>query len=162
MILFFRPFSVGDYVEAGGIAGTVEEIQIFATMFTTPDNKAVVVPNSSITGGNVINYSAKAERRVDLVFGIGYDDDIKQAKEILERLVGAHEKILSEPAPTIAVLKLGDSSVDFAVRPWVKTADYWTVHFELTEQVKLAFDAAGVTIPFPQTDVHLHGANSAA
>lgn len=156
MLIFFRPFKVGDYVEAGGVSGTVEEIQIFATALKTPDNKAVVVPNSSITGGNIVNYSAKPTRRVDLVMGIGYGDDIKRAKEVLEKIVAEDDRVLKDPAPTIAVLELADSSVNFAVRPWVRTPDYWGVYFDLTERIKLEFDKRGITIPFPQRDVHLH------
>jgi small conductance mechanosensitive channel len=156
MLIFFRPFKVGDYVEAGGVSGTVEEVQIFMTALKTPDNKAVVVPNSSITGGNIVNYSAKPIRRVDLVMGIGYGDDIKRAKQVLEQVVSEDDRVLDDPAPTIAVLELADSSVNFAVRPWVRTPDYWSVYFDLTERIKLEFDARGISIPFPQRDVHLH------
>jgi small conductance mechanosensitive channel len=156
MLIFFRPFKVGDYVEAGGVSGTVEEVQIFMTALKTPDNKAVVVPNSAITGGNIVNYSAKPIRRVDLVMGIGYGDDIKRAKQVLEEVVTGDDRVLDDPAPTIAVLELADSSVNFAVRPWVRTPDYWSVYFDLTERIKLEFDARGISIPFPQRDVHLH------
>ena len=162
MLIFFRPFKVGDYVEAGGVSGTVEEIQIFATALKTPDNKAVVVPNSSITSGNIVNYSAKPTRRVDLVMGIGYGDDIKRAKEVLEKIVAEDDRVLKDPAPTIAVLELADSSVNFAVRPWVRTPDYWSVYFDLTERIKLEFDKRGISIPFPQRDVHLHEVAAAA
>jgi small conductance mechanosensitive channel len=158
MLILFRPFKAGDYVEAGGIAGTIEEIQIFATMMRTPDNKRIIVPNSAITGGNIVNYSANDTRRIDLVFGIGYGDDIKKAKEVLTSLVTADERILKDPAPVVAVLELGDSSVNFAVRPWVKTADYWGVYFDLTEAVKTKFDAEQISIPFPQRDIHVHQA----
>lgn len=160
MLIIFRPFKVGDYVEAGGTAGTVEAVHIFHVILKTPDNKKVIVPNSKITGDSITNYSAQATRRVDMEFGIGYDDDIKKAKQILERLIAADERILKDPAPTVAVKELGDSSVNFAVRPWVNTADYWAVYFDFTEQVKLAFDAEGVSIPFPQTDVHLFQQNA--
>ena len=156
IIIFFRPFKAGDYVEAGGTAGSIEEISIFNTVMKTPDNKRVIVPNSAITGGNIINYSAMETRRVDLVFGIGYDDDIRLAKETLEQILAADERILKEPAPVVAVKELGDSSVNFAVRPWVNTADYWNVYFDITEKVKLAFDDKGISIPFPQRDVHLY------
>lgn len=156
MLIIFRPFKVGDYVEAGGTAGSIEAVGIFHTTFNTPDNKEVIVPNSSITGGNITNYSAKETRRVDLVFGIGYGDDIKLAKETLEEIVNADPRVLKDPAPTIAVSELADSSVNFVVRPWVKTADYWAVLFDLTEKVKLTFDAKGISIPFPQQDVHMH------
>jgi small conductance mechanosensitive channel len=155
MLILFRPFKVGDFVEAGGVAGVVEEVQIFATKIRTPDNKEITVPNGAITGGSIVNYSAKDTRRVDMVFGIGYGDDLGKAKGILQQLVEADERVLSDPAPTIAVLELGDSSVNFVVRPWVKTGDYWPVFFDLTERVKLEFDAQGISIPFPQTDVHL-------
>lgn len=156
MLIIFRPFSVGDFVEAGGLSGTVEEIHIFSTVLNTPDNKKVIVPNSSITGGNIVNYSAKDTRRVDLVFGIGYGDDLLKAKRILEQIVAEDSRILKDPAPTIAVAELADSSVNFAVRPWVKTADYWAVLFDITENVKLTFDREGISIPFPQQDVHMY------
>ncbi len=156
MIILFRPFKTGDYVEAAGTAGTIEEVGVFATVLRTPDNKKIIVPNDGITSGNIINYSAKDTRRIDLVFGIGYDDDIKRAKELLEEIVASEERILAEPAPTIAVSELADSSVNFVCRPWVKTPDYWAVRFDLTETVKLKFDEAGVSIPFPQRDVHVH------
>ena len=158
MLIIFRPFKVGDYVEAGGIAGVVEAVGIFSSKFKTPDNKEVIVPNSGVTGGNITNYSAKETRRVDLVFGIGYGDDIKLAKETLAEIVKADERVLKDPAPTVAVSELADSSVNFVVRPWVNTADYWAVAFAITEQVKLTFDAKGISIPFPQQDVHLHQA----
>jgi small conductance mechanosensitive channel len=156
MLIVFRPFKVGDYVEAGGSAGVVEAIGIFSTKLKTPDNKEVVVPNSNITGGNITNYSAQETRRVDLVFGIGYEDDIKLAKDTLTEIVAADERVLKDPAPTIAVSELADSSVNFVVRPWVKTSDYWAVLFDVTEKVKLTFDAKGISIPFPQQDVHMH------
>lgn len=161
LILIFRPFKVGDFVEVAGTAGVVQKIQIFTTELHTGDNKKVIIPNGGVTGGNIVNYSANETRRVDLVFGIGYGDDIDKAKAILQRLVNSDERILKDPAPTIAVVELADSSVNFVCRPWVKTSDYWGVHFSLTEAVKKAFDAEGVSIPFPQTDVHLHQAASA-
>jgi len=155
MLIIFRPFRVGDYIEAGGTAGVVEAVKIFVTEFKTPDNKKVFVPNSQITGGNITNYSAMDTRRVDMVFGIGYGDDIRKAKEILERILNEDERVLKDPPITVAVLELGDSSVNFAVRPWVKTADYWAVYFDVHEKVKLSFDREGISIPFPQRDVHL-------
>ncbi|HUU82163.1 MAG TPA: mechanosensitive ion channel domain-containing protein [Phycisphaerae bacterium] len=158
LLIIFRPFKVGDYVEAGGIGGVVEDIQVFATKLRTPDNKAIIMPNSSITGGNITNYSAKDTRRVDLVFGIGYADDIEKAKRILADILAKDTRVLADPAVTIGVLELGDSSVNLAVRPWVKTGDYWDVFFEVTEAVKVQFDAQGISIPFPQRDVHLHQA----
>lgn len=156
MLIIFRPFKVGDYIEAGGAAGVIQEIKIFSTIMHTPDNKVVILPNSTITGGSITNYSANDTRRVDMVFGIGYDDDIKLAKETLEAIVTADERVLKDPAPTVALSELADSSVNFVVRPWVKTADYWAVYFAINEQVKLTFDEKGISIPFPQTDVHLH------
>lgn len=156
MLIIFRPFKVGDFVEAGGTSGSIEAIRIFNTTMKTPDNKLVIIPNSKITGDNIVNYSAKEERRVDMIFGIGYGDDIKKAKQVLERLIAEDTRILKDPAPTVAVLELADSSVNFAVRPWVKTADYWAVFFDFTEKVKLTFDAEGISIPFPQQDVHMH------
>jgi small conductance mechanosensitive channel len=156
MLIIFRPFKAGDFVEAGGTSGAVEAIHIFNTVLKTPDNKKVIIPNSKVTGDNIVNYSAKDTRRVDLVFGIGYEDDIRKAKQTLEQIVASDERVLKDPAPTIAVSELGDSSVNFVVRPWVNTADYWSVYFDLTEKVKLTFDDQGISIPFPQTDVHLH------
>lgn len=161
MLIAFRPFQVGDYVEAGGTSGTVEGISMFSTIMKTPDNKKIIVPNSAITNSNITNYSAKDTRRVDLVFGIGYGDDIKKAKQILERLLTEDERILKDPAPVVAVSELADSSVNFVVRPWVKTGDYWNVLWCLTEKVKLTFDAEGISIPFPQRDVHMHQVVSA-
>lgn len=155
MLVIFRPFKAGDYVEAGGTAGVIEAVHIFNTQFKTPDNKKVIVPNSQVTGGNIVNYSANDTRRVDLVFGIGYGDDIRKAKETLMRILVEDERVLKDPAPVVAVLELGDSSVNFAVRPWVATADYWAVYFDITEKVKLTFDREGISIPFPQRDVHL-------
>lgn len=156
MLILFRPFKAGDYVEAGGVSGAVEQIQIFATMLKTPDNKRVIVPNSEITGGTITNYSANDTRRVDLVFGIGYGEDIKKAKDVLDDILARDERVLKDPAPKIAVAELGDSSVNFVVRPWVKTPDYWDVRFDVTEAVKQRFDAENINIPFPQRDVHLH------
>ncbi len=161
LLIAFRPFKLGDFVEAGGTVGVIEEISMFSTIMKTPDNKEIIVPNSNITGGNITNYSAKETRRVDLVFGIGYDDDIKKAKQILERLVSEDERILKDPAPVVAVSELADSSVNFIVRPWVKSADYWGVYWDMTEKVKLTFDAEGISIPYPQQDVHMHQVVSA-
>lgn len=156
MLLVFKPFKQGDYVEAGGTSGTVKKISIFTTLLNTPDNKEVIVPNGAVYAGNIINYSAKPTRRVDMVFGIGYDDDLKKAKSILEAMVQEDDRILKEPAPTVAVSELADSSVNFIVRPWVNSADYWGVLFDFTEAVKLRFDAEGISIPYPQMDVHMH------
>lgn len=162
MIIIFRPFKAGDFVEAGGTSGSVEEIRIFNTLLKTPDNKIIIVPNSNIIGNNITNYSAQDTRRVDMVFGIGYGDDIKKAKDILNRLITEDSRILQDPAPTVAVGELADSSVNFVVRPWVKTADFWAVKFDFTEKVKLTFDAEGISIPFPQRDVHLYNEDKEA
>ncbi len=155
MLIIFRPIRVGDYVEAGGTAGTVMEIHIFNTYMKSPDNRKIIVPNSKISSDTITNYSAHETRRVDLVFGIGYGDDIKKARDIINEVIAADDRVLNDPAPTVAVSELADSSVNFVVRPWVKTADYWAVRFDLTENIKLAFDRQGVSIPFPQRDVHL-------
>jgi small conductance mechanosensitive channel len=156
LIILFRPFQVGHYVEAAGVSGTVEEINIFTTHLKTPDNKAVIVPNSKITSENIVNYSAKETRRVDLVFGVGYGDDVAKVREILQQVVEADDRIFKDPEPFIVVNELGASSVDFAVKVWTKTDDYWSVYFDLKEKVKLAFDDNGITIPFPQRDVHVY------
>lgn len=156
MIIIFRPFSKGDYVEVAGTAGSVHDISIFTTTLKTPDNKTVIIPNSGVTGGNIINYSAEPRRRVDLVFGIGYNDDIKKAKKVLEQIVTADDRVLKDPAPVVAVSELADNSVNFVVRPWVKTADYWSVYWDITETVKETFDKEGLSIPFPQQDVYMH------
>jgi len=156
MIIAFRPFKVGDFIEAGGVSGVVEGIQIFSTQMRTGDNKAIIIPNANITGSNITNYSAKDTRRVDMVFGIGYNDDIKKAKDLLLELIADDDRILKDPEAVVAVSELADSSVNFVVRPWVKSADYWGVMFDFTEAVKLRFDKEGISIPYPQQDVHLH------
>ena len=156
MILVFKPFKSGDFVEAGGVVGVVEQVNIFSSTLRTGDNKEVIVPNGSIYSGVITNYSARSTRRVDMVFGIGYDDDIRKAKEILEKLIAEDERILKDPAPVVALSELGDSSVNFVVRPWVNSADYWNVLWDMNEKVKLTFDAEGISIPYPQMDVHLH------
>lgn len=158
MLLVFRPFKSGDFVEAGGTAGIVEGISIFTTTIRSPDNKEVIVPNGSIYGGNIVNYSARDTRRVDMKFGISYDDDIRKAKALLLEIVTSHPLVLEDPAPVVALLELADSSVNFVVRPWAKTADYWTVYFEIHEAVKLRFDEEDITIPYPQMDVHMEKA----
>ena len=154
LIIIFKPFKVGDFVEAGGAVGTVEEINMFSTIFKTGDNKVVIVPNSAVIGGKITNYSAKETRRVDWVFGIGYEDDLKLAKNVLEDIISKDERVLKEPAPLVAVSELADSSVNFTVRAWVKSADYWGVYFDVMEKVKLTFDEKGISIPYPQLDVH--------
>ena len=156
MLLVFKPFKSGDFVEAGGTAGTVNKIGIFTSTMTTPDNKEIIVPNGAIYSGTITNFSAKETRRVDMVVGIGYDADLLKAKQVLQEMVEADPRILQEPAPTIAVAELADSSVNFVVRPWVQSADFWDVKFDFTEAVKLRFDKEGISIPFPQMDVHLH------
>ncbi len=155
LLVFFRPFKAGDFVEAGGTAGVVEKISLFSTLLTTPDNREVVVPNGAIYGGNIVNFTARGTRRVDMVFGIGYQDDIKKARDLIQKVLEADTRVLKDPEPVVAVGELADSSVNFVVRPWVNTADYWAVKFDVTENVKHAFDENGVSIPFPQMDVHL-------
>ncbi len=155
MLIIFKPFQKGDFVEAGGAMGVVESVSIFTTVMTTPDNKEIIVPNGAIIGGNITNFSARPTRRVDMVFGIAYEDDLRKAKKILEDVVGADERVLAEPAPVVTVGELGDSSVNFLVRPWVKAEDYWAVLWDTTETVKLRFDAEGISIPFPQMDIHM-------
>jgi len=162
MLVLFRPFSKGDFVEAAGISGKVDEVRIFSTILTTPDNKQITIPNGLIAADAITNYTAKEMRRVDLVFGVGYDDDLKKAREVLTRICADHPLVLDDPATTIFVLNLGDSSVDFAVRPWAKTEDYWTVWGDLLETGKAELEAAGCSIPFPQRDVHMHASNPLA
>ncbi len=155
LLIIFRPFKVDDLIEGAGVLGVVQEIQIFTTLLRTPDNKAVIVPNAKLTGDNIINYSRNGTRRVDLVIGVSYQDDILKVKRITEEVLAADERVLKDPAPTVAVCELADSSVNFAVRPWCRIADYWDVYFGITEKLKLRYDAEGITIPFPQQDVHL-------
>ena len=156
MLIVFKPFRAGDFVEAAGVAGVVEDIQIFNTIMRSGDNKEMIIPNGAIYSGVITNYSARDTRRVDMVFGIGYDDDLRKAKEVLNEIIAADERILKDPAPVIAVSELADSSVNFVVRPWVNSADYWSVLWDTTEAVKLRFDEEGISIPYPQMDVHLH------
>ncbi|MCF8057369.1 MAG: mechanosensitive ion channel [Desulfocapsa sp.] len=156
MLILFRPFKVGDFVTVGGVTGTVHQIDTFSTLILTADNQRIIVPNSGITSSVITNVNAEDTRRVDLVIGIGYDDDIRQAKTTLEEIVRADSRVLSDPATTIAVAALADSSVNFIVRPWVKTADYWNVHNDLLEKIKITFDETGISIPYPQQDVHMY------
>jgi len=158
MLIIFRPFRTGDFVEAGGTAGVVETISIFSTIMRTGDNREVIVPNGAIYNGTITNFSARATRRIDMIFGIGYEDDIRKAKQLLTDILNADERVLKEPEPLVAVGELADSSVNFNVRPWVKSADYWSVKFDLTEQIKLAFDDNGISIPYPQMDLHINKA----
>ncbi|MCT7472901.1 mechanosensitive ion channel family protein [Aliarcobacter cryaerophilus] len=156
MIVLFKPFKAGDSVVAAGVSGTVTEVTIFNTVFLTADNQKIIVPNSSITSGSITNVNANNTRRVDLVVGISYDDDIKKAKDLITNLLTSHEKILVDKGITVAVSELADSSVNFVVRAWVNTPDYWEVRFFLIENIKLVFDKEGITIPYPQQDVHYY------
>lgn len=156
LILLFKPYKVGDFVDAAGYMGSVKEIQIFNTILKTPDNKTVIIPNGVLSNASLTNFSTEPTRRVDMTFGIGYSDDIKKAKEILEGLLKSDGRILNEPASMIVVSELGDSSVNFAVRAWCNTADYWGIFFDMQEKVKLEFDKQGISIPFPQRDVHVY------
>ncbi len=155
IILFLRPFKVGDFVEAGGATGVIESIGIFNTIFKTGDNRIIIVPNSNIVGNNIVNYSKEPIRRIDLVIGVGYEDDLKLVKETLEDILNSDERILKDPAPAVALAELADSSVNFNVRPWVKGEDYWAVRSALLEKIKLTFDEKGINIPYPQMDVHV-------
>ncbi|OUR73847.1 mechanosensitive ion channel protein MscS [Methylophaga sp. 41_12_T18] len=154
MMIVFRPFKLGDFIEAGGVTGVVEHIAIFSTILKTGDNREVIIPNGQIYSGAITNYSARDTRRIDMVFGIGYDDDMLVAKQIMEDILQTHDLILADPAPAVAVAELADSSVNFNVRPWVNSADYWGVRSDIIEKIKLAFDEKGISIPYPQMDVH--------
>jgi small conductance mechanosensitive channel len=156
LIVLFRPYKVGDWIEGGGVSGAVEEVQILTTVLKTGDNKRVIIPNSQIMGTTITNYSANETRRVDLVVGVSYSDDLDKVRKELESLVAADDRVLADPPVTIAVSELADSSVNFVLRPWVNTADYWGVYFDLTEAIKKRFDEVGISIPFPQQDVYLH------
>lgn len=156
MLIAFRPFKSGDLIQAGGVTGVVDEINVFSTRIKSLDNQLIIVPNGQITSAAIVNMTAEPIRRVDMVFGIGYDDDIRQAKSILEEILASHPKVLKEPESTVAVSELADSSVNFVVRPWCDTADYWTVWFDVHESVKTRFDSEGISIPYPQRDVHVY------
>ena len=156
MLLFFRPFKVGDFIDAGGTTGTVEEIGVFATTMKSPDNIKIVVPNSQVYGQTIKNFNGFDTRRIDLVIGISYDDDISKAIDTIRSVVSADQRVMAEPETLIAVSNLGDSSVDLVVRPWCTGSDYWPLRFDLTRKIKEDLEAAGCSIPFPQTDVHLH------
>jgi small conductance mechanosensitive channel len=160
LILVFKPFRIDDAIEAGGATGKVADIGIFTTTINTFDNKKVIVPNAAITSGTITNINAYETRRVDLTAGIGYGDDIGKAKQVLTDILANHPKVLQDPAPNVQLLELADSSVNFIVRPWVKTEDYWTVYFDVMRSIKEQFDANGISIPFPQRDVHLHQVSS--
>lgn len=155
MILLFKPFKVGDYIEAQGHAGSVSEIQIFNTILKTPDNRTIIIPNGGLATSSMVNYSTEARRRVDFTFGIGYNDDIDKARKLILSIIEADDRIEKEPAPFVAVAELADSSVNFAVRVWCEAGKYWDIYFDMHEKVKKLFDKEGVSIPFPQTDVHV-------
>ncbi len=160
MIIIFRPFSIGDYITAGGSSGTVDEIGLFATFMHSGDNLCIIVPNSAILSGTIVNTSALPTRRVDLVFSIGYDDNIGQARDIIMAILEADERVLKDPAPAVAVSELATSSVNLSVRPWANSEDQWSLRADLLEQIKLALNEAGISIPYPQQDVHLHKVKS--
>ncbi|HDL17983.1 MAG TPA: mechanosensitive ion channel [Bacteroidetes bacterium] len=155
LIMIFKPYKVGDVIKAQGFVGKVDTIQIFNTILKTPDNKTIIIPNGPLSGSSITNYSTEAQRRVDMTFGIGYSDDIEKTKEVLKKLVDDDLRILKDPEPAIMFSELGDSSVNFSVRVWCNAADYWGIYFDMQEKVKLAFDKENISIPFPQTDVHL-------
>ncbi|MEZ5084030.1 MAG: mechanosensitive ion channel [Bacteroidales bacterium] len=156
MLVIFKPFKVGDFIDAQGYIGTVKEIQIFNTIMKTPDNKTIIIPNGGLSTSSMTNYSTEPTRRVDFTFGIGYGDDIDKAKSVIEGLIAQDTRVFKDPAPFIAVSELADSSVNFVVRVWSNSEDYWGIFFDLTEKVKKAFDKEGISIPFPQTDVHVY------
>lgn len=154
LILILKPYRVGDYIEAQGNAGTVTAVQIFNTILLTPDNRKIILPNGAVSGGTITNFSAEETRRMDLIFGIGYDDDLEKAKNVLKDMVGADERILPDPAPFIGVSELGDSSVNLVVRIWCKKENYWGIHFDWQNNVKLRFDKENITIPYPHRTVY--------
>ncbi len=155
LIIVFRPFKVGDFIEAAGTAGVVQEIGVFTSVLKTGDNKVIIVPNAKVTGDNIINFTAEETRRCDLTFGVGYNDDLDKVRGVIQAVINGDDRVLKDPAPAILVGELADNSVNFIVRIWVKASDYWAVHFDMIEKTKKAFDAEGISIPFPQRDVHL-------
>jgi small conductance mechanosensitive channel len=155
-MLIYRPFDTGDFVNVGGVIGKVESMNLLSTQLRTPDNQLVIVPNNSVWGDVITNITGITERRVDMVFGIGYGDDSDKAQNILEEIVGAHELVLQDPEPVVKLHELADSSVNFICRPWVRPENYWDVYWDITREVKRRFDAEGVSIPFPQRDVHIY------
>jgi small conductance mechanosensitive channel len=158
LIMIFRPFKIGDLIEAQGELGTVKEIEIFTTKLTGLSNKEIIIPNGSLSNGNILNYTTEGTRRVDLTFGVSYDSNIKKTKEVLLNVLKSHPKVLKDPEPTVNVSELADSSVNFAVRPWCKSEDYWTVYFDVTENTKESLDAAGIEIPYPhQVEIRKQG-----
>jgi len=160
MLVLFRPFTKGDFVDAGGILGTVEEIHLVSTILTTPDNKKIIVPNALMYTSAITNYTANDTRRVDMVIGVGYGDDLKVAAKVLNKICQEHPKVMAEPATKIFINNLGESSVDFVVRPWAKSEDYWDVLADILETSKVELEAAGCNIPYPQRDIHLHQVSS--
>lgn len=162
MILIFKQFKAGDFIEAAGVLGVVETLNVFSTQLKTGDNKTVYVPNGKLIGDNIINYSTKSTRRIDMVVGVSYDADLSHVKKVLEDILAKESRILEDPAPTIGVLALADNSVNFAFRPWVNAADYWGVHFDLHAAIKTRFDEEGIGIPYPQRDVHLYQQEASA
>ena len=156
MLILFKPFKVGDFIEGGGVLGTVKEIQIFNTILSSPDNRKIILPNSKVSGDTITNFTAIDSRRIDMVFGISYADDMKKARDVLTEVVTSDPRVLKDPAPVVAVSELGDSSVNLVCRPWVKPADYWAVYFDVTEKGKEALEANGLSIPFPQRDIHVY------
>ena len=160
MLIIFKPFKVGEFIEAGGKMGTVKEIQIFKTVLNSPDNVRVIIPNGQVTGTDIKNFTVNGTRRIDLVVGVSYEDDLKKTHQVIEKVIKGESRILPEPAYTIAVSELADSSVNFVVRPWVNAADYWSVRFDLIEKIKLALDKNDITIPFPQHDIHIKDGDS--
>ncbi|HDS15643.1 MAG TPA: mechanosensitive ion channel [Proteobacteria bacterium] len=155
LMIVFRPFKGGDYIDGGGVSGLVDEINVFTTILKTPDNKKVIVPNATMMGGNIVNYSAFPTRRVDLTIGVSYGDNLKKVKKVLAELAAADRRVLPQPLPFVAVAALADSSVDLVMRLWTRTEDYWNLYFDMLEAIKLKFDEEGISIPFPQQDVHL-------
>lgn len=156
LIIIFRPYRIGDFVEGGGVAGTVDEVQIFTTVLKSPDNRRIIVPNGQMMSGTIVNFSAHPTRRVDLTASVSYDDDSDKVRRVLTEILAADERVLAEPAPNIRMMTHADSSIDWIVRPWVNASDYWPVYFDLTEQIKRRFDEEGISIPYPQRDVHLY------
>ncbi|MFQ5771436.1 MAG: mechanosensitive ion channel family protein [bacterium] len=156
LILLFKPYKVGDFIDAQGVTGTVNQIQVFNTILKTPDNKTIIVPNGTISNGIITNFATEPKRRIDMTFGIGYNDDINKARDVLNRLIESDERIEKDPAPLVAVSELADSSVNFVVRVWCNAPDYWGIYFDMQEKVKLAFDEYQISIPFPQRDIHVY------
>jgi small conductance mechanosensitive channel len=162
MILIFKPFKAGDFVEVAGTLGAVQEVGIFNTILNHPDNRRIIVPNSQITAAKITNFTAIDKRRVDMTFGISYDDDIKKAKDVLMNVIASDSRVLKDPPPVVAVTELGDSSVNLVVRPWTKPSDYWAVFFDTMEKGKVELERAGLSIPYPQRDIHMFQSDQAA